>query len=117
MKLPLIIEEHGDLLVFRDVQKACLYLEAEDVANDMYSAFDSLGNVVELGIERADRQSRIVGTTTIDNVVIRGLTGANLAEELSKKIVNYLNTVGVYSVNTDMPLENLVDTLDAYLNE
>ena len=48
MKLPIIINEHGYIDVFEMVEDVCLKLEAVDVNNEEYVAYDSEGYVLKL---------------------------------------------------------------------
>ena len=52
MKLPLIVDEKGDLLVFDSVGKMLTYLEAIDVRNQEYTAYDSDGRLLQLGVAK-----------------------------------------------------------------
>lgn len=45
---PLIVDEHGDLELFRDAAALEGYLEAIDVENNEYIVYDSEGRLVEL---------------------------------------------------------------------
>jgi len=117
MKLPLIIEEHGDLLVFPDEVAACEYLEPVDIVNNEYVAYDSAGNIIELAVEDAVTISRIAGTTTVQTVVVRGKTDVNRAAELEQKIRDFLAVVGMVGATENLDLRELVKALDTYLNE
>jgi hypothetical protein len=44
MKLPLIIDDHGDIMIFRDKSIAEGHLEAVDVLNGEYVGFDAGGH-------------------------------------------------------------------------
>ena len=51
MKPPIIINENGDLLFFETVQDAERYVEAIDVLNNEYVAYDSIGHLLELSVQ------------------------------------------------------------------
>jgi len=48
MRAPIIISEHGDLVVFEAKEDAEMYLEAIDVANGEYVGYDSEGRLLRL---------------------------------------------------------------------
>ena len=48
MRPPLIVDEHGDLALFRDAAAMEGYLEAIDVHNGEYLVYDSEGRRIEL---------------------------------------------------------------------
>jgi hypothetical protein len=49
MRTPLIVDAKGDVLVFDSVQKMLADLEAIDVKNKEYTAYDSDGRLLQLG--------------------------------------------------------------------
>jgi hypothetical protein len=48
LRAPLIVDEHGDLKLFRDVSSMEGWMEAIDVQNNEYVVYDSEGRLVEL---------------------------------------------------------------------
>ena len=48
MKPPIIIDEHGDVEVYNSVEEAAMNLEAIDVENNEYIAYDSEGRLLRL---------------------------------------------------------------------
>jgi len=50
MKPPIVISEHGDVTVFASVEKAAQDLEAIDVRNGEYVAYDSEGKLLNLRV-------------------------------------------------------------------
>lgn len=51
MIAPIIVDEHGDTMIFESVSDAATYLEAIDVKNGEYTAFDSQGTVLSLRVD------------------------------------------------------------------
>jgi hypothetical protein len=54
MKPPIFIDEHGDITAFESVEHAELSLEAVDVRNQEYVAYDSDGKLLNVGVGPAD---------------------------------------------------------------
>lgn len=48
MKTPIIVDEHGSLIIFRTIYYAENYLEPIDVKNNEYIAYDSEGRLLKL---------------------------------------------------------------------
>lgn len=59
MKPPIIAYEHGDVLFFESVLDAERYLEPIDVANHVYTAYDSEGRLLRLDVKREKRFASI----------------------------------------------------------
>lgn len=55
MKLPIIIDNFGDVLVFAAVQDAERYLEPIDVTNGEYVGYDSAGKLLNLVVTEDNR--------------------------------------------------------------
>ncbi len=68
MKPPLIVNNHGDVMVFASAQDLERELEAIDVEHHEYVAYDSEGRLVELGIGR--RRGTLF--FSIKSVVVQG---------------------------------------------
>jgi spore coat polysaccharide biosynthesis predicted glycosyltransferase SpsG len=75
MKLPIIISENGDLSFYEKVEEAELYLEATDVKNNEYRAYDASGKLLSLEIETR-------GEPPLDFVVV--CENENSAEDVKK---------------------------------
>jgi len=54
MKAPIIANNHGDLLLFKTVERAREYLEPLDVLNDEYVLYDSEGRLLR-AVAKSDR--------------------------------------------------------------
>lgn len=48
MKPPIIVNEHGDVMIFASKSSAEIYLETIDVENGEYQAYDSEGTQLVL---------------------------------------------------------------------
>ncbi|MHB9023919.1 MAG: hypothetical protein ACYC7E_07035 [Armatimonadota bacterium] len=80
--LPIIVDEHGDLMVFTDIDYAQRYLEAIDVRNGEYIVFDSAGDILDI--------------SAINNQVVisEKVEPENKAVELKEKLIKYLANIG-----------------------
>ena len=63
MKSPIIIDDHGDITFFDSVKEAEQYLEAIDVQNGEYVAYDSAGCLLHL---RTDRNRVIIENIEVE---------------------------------------------------
>lgn len=50
MKLPIILNENGDITRFDSISEAESWIEANDVENNEYIATDAVGNKLELKV-------------------------------------------------------------------
>ena len=94
MKLPLIVcDTPGDDLSIHDsIEEAEIFLEAIDVRNNEYVAFDAQGNVLILEIEKV-RQPTFFGLfhNDIEMVRIREAEPvANKEDELRQRLIDYI---------------------------
>ena len=115
MKMPIIIDEHGDLMIFSSKNDACLYLEPVDVKNEEFLAYDSDGYVLPLTVDAELQKSKILGKVLHERVIFLESIGENKAPELELKIKNYLNKVGVKKLNPNSNLNELILYLQEYL--
>ena len=111
MKFPIIIYEHGDILLFTEVNRACDYLEPVDVKNNEYVAYDADGNLLELKVALVKRKN-IVGITVEQEAVVieEGCAGKD-TKGLADKIRSFLLCVGVSDINEEYELSDLVRSL------
>ncbi|MDA3798967.1 MAG: hypothetical protein PF692_07795 [Kiritimatiellae bacterium] len=79
MKPPIIIYEEGNIVFYESVGSAELCIEAIDVDNHVYVAYDSEGCLLRL-------------STLLETVLIRdGESDSNHAEELRSRLVYYFS--------------------------
>ena len=64
MKPPIIVDDHGDLSFYSSRAAAERYLEATDVKNEEYQAYDSSGRVLALTTVREGSIDRVKIETT-----------------------------------------------------
>jgi hypothetical protein len=85
MKVPIFLNEAGNVLVFESVENAERYAEPIDVANEEYIAYDSEGRLLELYVlEKTNR------------VKIRAAEmEPTHSTELQKAIVDFLSYAGI----------------------
>jgi hypothetical protein len=64
MKPPLILDNKGDMLIFRTTDAALAYAEVVDVEAGEYQAFDSEGRMLTLGTGKSGRfgKKRVIVT-------------------------------------------------------
>jgi hypothetical protein len=87
MKPPIIIYEHGDIAFFETVQDVDRGLEAIDVTNDDYIAYDSEGRLLQLSVKHQ---------TSYDIVVLSSSEmQPTHASELKRVLVDFFARVGV----------------------
>jgi hypothetical protein len=95
MKAPIVVYDSGDILMFESVEAAELSLEAIDVENDEYVAYDSEGRLLKLGVERIKRGSGIFAVW-LDKVVISCIeTEPNHADDLRRILVDFFARIGL----------------------
>ena len=92
---PIFIDEHGDIRAFGSVAEAAADLEAIDVLNGEYEAFDSNGQPLVL---RAERWSDPVSITMNAEDLPR-------PDELARRLRSYVERVGPDRVGLVGPVE------------
>jgi hypothetical protein len=88
---PVIVDERGDVLFFESVERAEGKLEAIDVRNEEYVAYDSEGRLLKLAIERSETSTFFgLGTNVLDYVVVEGAEDRpNHAPQLPAVLVRF----------------------------
>lgn len=82
MKPPVVIDENGNILIYRSVEEAATALEPIDVKNDEYIAYDSEGRLLTLETDNV-------------NVMIYAKEHIPLhADELEMKLREFLFRIG-----------------------
>jgi hypothetical protein len=96
MKLPIVVDNHGDILLFDTVEDAQVYLEPDDVKNHEYIAYDSEGKKVRLAVKSqgpvTNRFTRLF--FPVEEVVL-SLETQDIAcsEELKSKLLAFIAQV------------------------
>jgi len=108
MKLPIIADNRGDVLVFNSINSAECYLEPIDVRNGEYEVFDSNGALIKAtvwqdpnGIDRTKLIHDQDETTPPD------------AAKLREKLISYLAEVGE-CLPEDVSLGEMIAKVSAY---
>jgi hypothetical protein len=112
MRPPLIVDEHGDVELFRDAAALEGYLEAIDVQNNEYIVYDSDGRRVELTTAEVPTRA-LFGLLkgTADAVRIAGSeVEPTHAIELAVKLREALERLGE-AVPLEAPLAELLERL------
>jgi len=100
---PVIVDEHGDVSFFESVEHAEGKLEAIEVRNEEFVAYDSEGRLLKLDIERAETSTFFgLGETMLEYVVIESARDRpNHAPQLRAALVRFFERVGVPPDDSD----------------
>lgn len=99
MRPPIIVNEHGDVQIFEVVGHAEIALEAIDVRNDEYAAYDSDGRRLAITVCDRDDQVRISGDEN-------SVTGR---DELKTVLSVFLMRTGDSEAVKEMSLQELIE--------
>lgn len=107
MKLPIILDCHGDLKAFSTAEEALNHTEVIDVESGEYNAFDSEGRVLTLGTCPGGRygNKRVTFTSVEDP--------PRHEQELRTRLLDFMQRVGI-STDPSAGLEALVSSLVAW---
>jgi hypothetical protein len=97
MKLPIILVEHGDILIFRSVEDAELALEPIDVRNGEYVAYDAEGRTLVLSVI-IDEKPGLFGWSARRTECVKLIDNPEAAIDeagLSASLAQFLNRSGV----------------------
>jgi hypothetical protein len=111
MQLPIIVSEHGDLMVFRNEQELSSYLEPIDVKNGEYRAYDAKGRLLSLDVAAEEERSWFLGRTVRERVRLQGGLGEDRSLELKEVIEGYLRKIDVIDSSQDRSLDQLIELL------
>ena len=96
MKLPIIADNFGDVLVFESVEKAETYMEPVDIRNGEYVIYDAEGYLLKPSIVKVSKwRERVVLSRDKDN--------QHDGLRLKNTLIQFLSQVAV----ADQPLEQL----------
>lgn len=90
---PIFVWEPGDLSIFGSVASACNHLEATDVRQNLYSAYDHSGRKLTLEVAKGSRRYWLF-TIPVELVVMRRASAMENAEELRELLITFLTRVG-----------------------
>lgn len=97
MKFPIIVNEHGDLMLFYSEDSMSDYLEPIDVKNDEYEVYDSEGNQYKLIVESSESNSKFIGRSVSELV--------RLGEKKSSDPDKLALLVSAFLEQVDQPVE------------
>jgi hypothetical protein len=112
MKLPIIVNESGDILIYRTVEQAECALEPIDVKNGAYVVYDSQGRRVSLSLV-TEIKSTIFGffSKTIEKVkIVEDPSAVSDEHGLRCMLVKFLSRANM-SVG-DVPVSGTIDLPD-----
>jgi len=91
MKLPIIINEHGDISFYRSLKKASSAVEAVDVKNNEYIAYDGEGKLLEFELQTKENPGVLgIGKITTEIVMIKEHPDKNDSqEELEQSLISF----------------------------
>jgi hypothetical protein len=92
MKLPIIVDNKGDVLIFDSVRQAERYLEPVDVRGGEYVVYDAQGRVLEPEIYRHLLAERVQLQTESESDEGK--------EQLRETLIRFLSKVGQYQEST-----------------
>ena len=117
MDLPIIVDEHGDLMVFASESELSDYLEPIDVRNGEYIAYDSKGEQLTLLVETEKLRSKILGQTLRERVIVGPRIDGDKSVSLKIVIADYLTKVSVLDSFQELELDQLVRELKNFLKK
>jgi len=117
MQLPIVVSEHGDLMVFRNEQELSSYLEPIDVKNGEYRAYDAKGRLLALDVAAEEGRSWFLGRTVRERVRLQGGLGEDRSLELKELIEGYLRKIDAIDASHELSLDRLVELLTEKLLE
>jgi hypothetical protein len=108
---PIIVDEYGDLAFFRSAADAERYLEPIDVKNEEYTAYDSVGRRLTLGVARKETRFFYgILKGAVEVVTVRDESGVDAAEELRQLLLEYLEGTGKSTKSLEgAALETLIE--------
>jgi len=115
MKLPIIVNENGDVSIYRHLEDACSHMEAIDVKNNEYVAYDADGYQLDLSTKNIRNEctnllGRILGLgkpLVIDEIEVVVISDSenqvSHAGDLKMLLIKYLASL---EVKLDISREN-----------
>lgn len=91
MRPPIIVNNFGDVMFFASVAAVEQYLEAIDIENNEYVAYDSEGCLVTLGVVKQKGLSSGIKRVVVE----RAEAEPTHASELRNTLVDFFGRVGV----------------------
>ncbi|QMU61548.1 MAG: hypothetical protein GKR92_07500 [Gammaproteobacteria bacterium] len=115
MKLPIILNENSDLLLFSSEEELTSYIEPIDVKNNEYVAYDANGKLLSLLVEAQEYKGRLFGKKTREIVKISSSSNIQKPSELKSSIEEYLINVNVLDKSEALTLSELIFKLKEFL--
>lgn len=103
IKTPIIVNENGDIDIFRDLETTENYLEPIDIKNGEYEIFDSEGRVIEQSIQKKKKYFLSAETET----VLLSPSNTFDAPRLSKILKRHLISINIH-FNNESSLEDIL---------
>lgn len=83
MQMPIIVSNRGDTEIFRSVEELQGYIEAQDVLDDQYLAYDSEGYILSLSVKAGivivqDTAPRTNDASNLQRILLRYLAAVEI---------------------------------------
>ncbi|VAW80714.1 hypothetical protein MNBD_GAMMA12-854 [hydrothermal vent metagenome] len=101
MKAPFILNENGDISLFKDMESLVCYLEPEDIRNCEYTVHDSDGYKLKLDIGRDSKNIQIVRVSERDD-------NKCCLDALKISLIEFLNSLDINTVSNAPTLDQLI---------
>lgn len=112
IKPPIILDENGNILLFRSKRIAEDYIEPEDVMNNEYIIYDSEGRLLRLGVT-INNMSIFLNILNIKRWRTKISTIEDTpghSDELKKKIIKFLYRIKIEDNSIDrLSLKSILD--------
>jgi len=103
MKVPIIVNGHGDVSIFESVEYAEQYLEPIDVKNKEYVVYDSEGYLLQLAIFKEELPFIFGRTELIETVRISPIrSGSDRSNELRKLLIKFFQETRAVVEQSDL---------------
>lgn len=113
MKLPIFIDNRGDISAYASVRDAENDIEAIDVRDNEYEAFDSEGRQLRLIVPEQQRGFWNFGTERVR--IAETETEPTRAAALHQRLQAFLKAVGVQNVDAASSLPQIVEATVRFL--
>lgn len=103
MKLPIIVNERGDVSIYRSAEQVERALEAVDVRNGEYVAYDAEGKPLILSVVPGQEKGFLgLGSKMVERVAVIDNPAAEADQsELAAMLIEFLGRVGICPDNND----------------
>ncbi len=102
MKPPVIINENGDVSIYRSPEEAALGLEPIDVRHGEYVAYDSEGRILQLDVVTKEKSALFRKARVIEFVeIVVGTESIVRPDELRDVLISFFRIAGNHREDLD----------------